>query len=128
MAMNASSLSVSLTVKDVRASLAWYRDVLGFAVNQEYERGGALRAVSISAGVARVLLSQDDGAKGADRAKGDGISLMLTTAESIDEIAARVKSRGGTLDSEPADAFGRRAFRLRDPDGFRLTISSEQHA
>jgi len=125
--MNANALSVSLTVKDVRASLAWYRDVLGFAIAQEYERGGALRAVSLSAGVARLLLSQDDGAKGSDRAKGEGISFMLTTAESIDAIATRAKAAGAVLDSEPADAFGRRAFRLRDPDGFRIAISSEQH-
>jgi len=124
--MNASALSVSLTVKDVRASLAWYRDVLGFAITQEYERGGALRAVSLSAGVARILLSQDDGAKGGDRAKGEGISFMLTTDESVDAIATRAKAAGATLDSEPTDAFGRRAFRLRDPDGFRIAISSEQ--
>jgi len=128
MAMNANNLSVSLTVKDIRTSLAWYRDVLGFEVNQEYERDGALRAVSLSAGVARVLLSQDDGAKGAERAKGEGVSFMLTTDENIDAIAARIKAHGTSLDSEPADAFGRRAFRLRDPDGFRLAISSEQHA
>jgi hypothetical protein len=28
--------------------------------------------------------------------------------------------------SQPADAFGARFFRLRDPDGFRLVISSPQ--
>ena len=126
--MNANNLSVSLTVKDVQASLAWYRDVLGFAVNQQYDRGGKLQAVSLSAGNARVLISQDDGSKGADRAKGDGFSMMLTTNESIDEIATRIKARGGTLESEPADMMGRRAFRLRDPDGFRFTISSEQRS
>jgi uncharacterized glyoxalase superfamily protein PhnB len=52
---------------------------------------------------------------------------MLTTAESVDAIATRAKAAGAVLDSEPADAFGRRAFRLRDPDGFRIAISSEQH-
>jgi predicted enzyme related to lactoylglutathione lyase len=41
-----------------------------------------------------------------------------------DEIAARVRAHGGSLDSEPFDAYGVRAFRLRDPDGFRFTISS----
>jgi uncharacterized glyoxalase superfamily protein PhnB len=126
MAMKANNLSASLTVSDVRTSLAWYRDVLGFTIAREFERDGVLRAVSLSAGTAQILLSQDDGAKGSDRAKGQGISLMLTTSENVDEIATRAKSAGAALDSEPADAFGRRAFRLRDPDGFRLTISSEQ--
>jgi uncharacterized glyoxalase superfamily protein PhnB len=126
MAMNAY-LSASLTVKDVRSSVAWYRDVLGFTVSQEHERGGVLRAVSMSAGGAQILVSQDDGAKGADRAKGEGISLMLTT-ENVDDLAAQAKTHGATLDSEPADFGGRRAFRLRDPDGFRLTIATERRA
>lgn len=119
-------LSASLTVKDVRTSLAWYRDVLGFAVSQEHERGGMLRAVSMNADGARILLSQDDGAKGSDRPKGEGISLMLTTSAHIDEMATAIKARGITLDNEPFDAAGMRAFRLRDPDGFKLTISSER--
>jgi uncharacterized glyoxalase superfamily protein PhnB len=126
MAMNAY-LSASLTVKDVRTSVTWYRDVLGFTVSQEHERGGVLRAVSMSAGTAAILLSQDDGAKGADRAKGEGISLMVTT-ENVDDLAAQAKAHGATLDSEPADMGGRRAFRLRDPDGFRLTIATERRA
>jgi uncharacterized glyoxalase superfamily protein PhnB len=126
MAMNAY-LSASLTVKDVRTSVTWYRDALGFTVSQEHERGGVLRAVSLSAGGAQILLSQDDGAKGADRAKGEGISLMLTT-ENVDDLAAQAKAHGATLDTEPTDMGGRRAFRLRDPDGFRLTIATERKA
>jgi uncharacterized glyoxalase superfamily protein PhnB len=119
-------LAASLTVNDIRKSLAWYRDVVGFRVRQEFERGGVLRAVSLKAGAVAILLSQDDGTKGLDRVKGDGFSLQITTAQNVDEIADRIKQRGGILDSEPADAFGARVFRLRDPDGFRFVISSER--
>lgn len=122
--LRARSLDASLTVKDLQTSLAWYRDVLGFTVDREHARDGKLVAVSLKAGVARILIVQDDGAKGLDRVKGDGFSLQLTTAQNVDEIANRVKARGGTLDLEPTDMFGARAFRLRDPDGFRFTISS----
>ena len=119
-------LMASLTVKDIRNSLAWYRDVVGFTVRQEFERAGALRAVSLKAGSVSILLTQDDGARGLDRAKGEGFSLQITTAQNIDELANRIKQRGGILDSEPADAFGARVFRMKDPDGFRLVISSER--
>jgi len=119
-------LSASLTVKDIRNSLAWYRDVVGFTVRQEFERGGVLRAVSLKAGSVAILLTQDDGAKGLDRVKGDGFSLQITTAQNVDEIANRIKQRGGVLESDPADAFGARVFRMKDPDGFRLVISSER--
>jgi len=124
--MNAISLSASLSVKDLDASLAWYTNVLGFSIMQKHERGGSVRAISLSAGAAQVLINQDDGAKGTDRAKGEGMSFMLTTADNIDDLAAKAKAAGATLDSEPAEFGGRRAFRLRDPDGFRFTISTER--
>jgi uncharacterized glyoxalase superfamily protein PhnB len=121
----ARSLDASLTVKDLEKSLVWYRDVVGFVVDQRHEREGVLRAVSLRAGDIRVLINRDDGKKGWDRVKGEGFSLRLTTDQSVDALARRIKDRGGVLDSEPADmASGLRMFRLRDPDGFRFTISS----
>jgi len=121
----ARTLSASLTVKDLAKSLAWYHDVVGFSVEREHRREGTLRAISLSAGDVRILINLDDGAKGWDRAKGEGFSLQMTTDQNVDEMAQRIKQRGGTLESEPADMpWGARIFRLRDPDGFKLTISS----
>jgi uncharacterized glyoxalase superfamily protein PhnB len=126
-AFTARTLSASLTVKDLQRSLAWYADVVGFAVDKRHERDGTLRAVSLRAGDVRILINQDDGARGLDRAKGEGFSLMLTTERNVDEIAQRIVERGGTLDAPPADMpWGPRMFRLRDPDGFRLVISSDR--
>jgi len=123
--LNADSLEASLTVKDVRQSTAWYRDVLGFDVDREHERGGKLIAISLKAGAVRLLLAQDDGAKGLDRVKGEGFSLQITTRQRADDIAERIRQHGGVLDTEPMDMpWGPRVFRVRDPDGFRLTISS----
>ena len=122
----AREVSASFTVNDLAKSLAWYTDVLGFTVDREHEREGNLFAVSLKAGAVRVLITQDNGAKGADRAKGEGFSLMFTTAQNVDELADRIKARGGTLATEPFDAFGARAFRIVDPDGFRFVISSER--
>ena len=124
-ALQALSISVSLTVKDLPKSLAWYVDVVGFTVDRKYEREGKLRAVALKSGPVRILLGQDDGAKGWDRVKGEGFSFRITTDQNIDEMARRIKERGGILDSEPADmSWGVRMFRLRDPDGFKLTFSS----
>lgn len=123
--LHASSLSASLTVSDLSASMAWYCDALGFTVERRYEREGVLASVSLAAGDVRVLLNADTGARGPDRVKGEGFSMMLTTSDPVDEIAARIRAHGGTLDSEPADMpWGSRVFRVRDPDGFRWAISS----
>ncbi len=119
------ALSTSLTVKDIQASLSWYGDVVGFTVDRNFEREGKLTAVSLKAGEVRILLTQDDGSRGWDRVKGEGFSFMITTDQNVDELANRIKSLGGKLESEPeTNRWGVRGFRLRDPDGFRLTISS----
>jgi len=125
--LRAKSIAASLTVNDLPKSLAWYRDVVGFTVDEEYQREGKLQAVSLKAGDVRILLGQDNGAKGWDRAKGVGFSMMLTTSQDVDAIAARIKENGGTLESEPADTpWGVRAFRVKDLDGFLYTISTER--
>ena len=119
------SLSASLSVKDVEKSVAWYRDVIGFTVDQQYEREGKLMAVSLKAGDVHILVGRDDGAKGWDRLKGEGMSLQITTTQDIDEIAQRIKSVGAMLETEPTTTpWGARTFRLKDPDGFKLVISS----
>lgn len=120
----AQSLDASLTAGDLSRSRDWYRDVLGFTIDREYARDDRVFAVAMRAGTIRLLLTQDDGAKGATRAKGEGFSLQITTPQDIDAIAAHAKEAGATLDTEPMDAWGARVFRLRDPDGFRLVISS----
>ena len=122
---NASALTASITVADIQKSMAWYRDAVGFEVAQQYERDGALRSVALQAGDVRILLNQDDGAKGLNRVKGEGISIQFITSGSVDDIAARVKASWSAIDSEPADMpWGVRMFRMRDPDGFKLVFSS----
>ena len=120
------SMSAGLTVGDIDKSIAWYRDVLGCVVEEEWKNEGKLMGASMLAGAARFFLGQDDWAKGKSRRKGEGFRLHLATAQDVDQIAARIKSAGGTLESQPADMpWGTRAFTLVDPDGFKLTISTE---
>jgi uncharacterized glyoxalase superfamily protein PhnB len=119
------TISASLTVKDLQKSLDWYQNVVGFTVDRRHEREGKLVAVSLKAGEVRVLIGQDDGAKGWDRAKGEGFSLHITTDQNIDELANRIKAQGGNLLSEPVDMpWGARVFRVQDLDGFKIAISS----
>ena len=121
----ARALQVSMTVKDLDASVDWYCHAIGFVIDKTYERDGVTSGVVMKAGSVKILLNQDDGAKG-ERVKGEGISLFFTTAQDIDALAERIKAEGSTLDSEPADMpWGARVFRVRDPDGFRIAISSD---
>jgi uncharacterized glyoxalase superfamily protein PhnB len=117
------STSVSITVKDIEKSAAWYRDVVGFGIERTIVNDSKLYLVSLKAGDVRMNLNQDDGAKGWDRIKGQGSSINIWTNDDVDAIANRIKGAGGKLDSEPVDAhWGARFFRLTDPDGFKLAI------
>jgi lactoylglutathione lyase len=121
----ARTISASLTVKDIQKSMSWYENVLGFTLDRKHEREGKLRGATMKAGQVRILLGQDDGAKGWDRVKGEGFSLYITTDQNIDALAKRAKDFGGILVTEPTDMpWGARIFRLLDPDGFKLVISS----
>jgi uncharacterized glyoxalase superfamily protein PhnB len=123
--LHGRALTVSLTVKDLPKSLAWYRDILGCGIDRKIERDGKLRGVVLRAGDIQISINQDDGAKGWDRIKGEGFSLRITTDQNVDAIAKRIKEQGGVLDAEPADMpWGARIFRLRDLDGYKITISS----
>jgi len=118
------SISVAITVDDIQTSLRWYCDVVGFHLEETYEHEGEVRGASLVAGAQRMVISQDDGAKG-DRVKGQGFRIYLKASTDVDGVAAAIKDRGGVLATEPTDMpWGARAFNLVDPDGFQLTISS----
>lgn len=123
--LSLSGVSPSFTVNDLQKSLAWYRDVVGFAEGKRWEDGGKLLGVELSAGPTVFMLSQDDWKKGRNRAKGEGFRLYCETDQDVDRLAARIKERGGNLLEEPKDQeWGTRAFTVEDPDGFKMTIST----
>ena len=120
------ALMPTFTVNDIQVSVAWYRDVLGFLVAEEYERDGKVMGVRIKAGATEFLLAQDDFAKGRDRQKGVGFRLFCVTSQDVDQLAAAVRERGGQLAQEPKDQpWGTRDFAVVDPDGFNISITTE---
>ena len=119
------AIAPALTVDDCEKSLAWYRDVVGFHVQDTWEEDGQVVGAELVAGSQVLMIVQDDWAKGRDRVKGVGLRLYLMTTQEVDDIAEAIRERGGILASEPADTgWGTRAFELEDPDGFRLTVSA----
>ena len=120
------SVMPALTVNDLPASIAWYRDILGFLVAEEYKRDDQVMGVRLKAGAVEFLLAQDDFAKGRDRQKGAGLRFFCVTAQDVDKLAADIKARGGQLTQEPTDQpWGARDFAIRDPDGFNISITTE---
>ncbi|HRX19846.1 MAG TPA: VOC family protein, partial [Gemmatimonadales bacterium] len=92
--LNATTLGCSMTCKDIEASVAFYRDVLGFTVAMPFERDGKLAGAAITAGDIRIVLNQDDGKLGWDRIKGQGcyFQINVATRADVDAAAERLKA------------------------------------
>jgi len=121
-----SSASPSFTVNDLEKSLGWYRDVLGFDVEETWKgEDGKVMGISLKAGNVTFMIGQDDWKKGHDREKGQGFRLYCETKKSVDDLAKKIESKGGRLDSPPTDQpWGTRDITLTDPDGFKITIGA----
>ena len=122
--LQAKRLAPSFTVDDLQRTISFFEG-LGFGIEERWEDQGVLLGVMLRAGDARIGVSQDDWKKGRDRQKGIGVRLFLETTQDIEQVAARAKSAGIVLDTEPHDTpWGSKAFEVTDPSGFKLTISS----
>ena len=124
-ALTLSSASPSFTVNDLEKSLGWYRDVLGFDIEETWKADdGEVVGVSLKAGNVTFMIGQDDWKKGRDRKKGEGFRLYCETKKSVDDLARQIEAKGGQLDSQPTDQpWGTRDITLTDPDGFKITIA-----
>jgi uncharacterized glyoxalase superfamily protein PhnB len=124
-ALRISSIMPNFTVDDIEKSVKFYEG-LGFVIEERWEDNGTLQGVMLRAGDHHIGLSQDDWKKGRDRKKGVGTRTYIETTQNIDEIAARAKAAGITLETEPHDTeWKSRAFEVKDPTGFLVTISSK---
>jgi catechol 2,3-dioxygenase-like lactoylglutathione lyase family enzyme len=120
------SAGPSFTVDDLGKSVAFYRDVLGFTQKDQWMQDGVVTGVELVAGSVTFWLGQDDWKKGRGRVKGEGFRIYCGTTQDVDALAARVRATGTSLADEPRDMeWGGRAFAVRDPDGFLVTIATE---
>lgn len=126
-ALQARSLSPSLTVSDLQKSIRFYTEGLGFSTGEEWKDGDKLIGVMLQSDQVYLMLGQDDFAKGRDRAKGIGVRLYIQTKGDVNALAAHAKAAGLTLDSGPADlGWGPTGFTLTDPDGYKLTVAAAE--
>ena len=123
--LQARSLFPALTVNDLKRSLQFYKDGLGFAVKEEMKEEGVLKGVIIEAGGIGLGLSQDDFGKGRDRVKGVGMRFYLETDQDVTALAKQAKAAGIPLNDGPGPLpWGPIGFTVTDPDGFKMTISN----
>ncbi len=111
---------------DFDASLAFYRDVLGWVITENWGGNGTQRGAILSGGGIEVVLAQRSepaGKKGAAESSRPRVHL------DIHDIDTRFKEipKGSHVVTEPqATHWGTRWFVVRDPDG-NLIAFEEVH-
>ncbi|WP_342732976.1 VOC family protein [Bradyrhizobium sp. B117] len=113
--MMAGSATV-FVVSDIAASLAYYRDVLGFEVTFEYGQPPSYACLCRDE-VGLHLLA----AAATKRLPGHG--GLCVFVRDVDEICAEVSRRGARLLNRPEDRdYGMRDFDVVDADGNQITF------
>ena len=133
---SSAKMSIMLTAKDVLTSVAFYRDKLGFQLDEcwpnEQEPMWAslsLNGQSIMVGCEATPESDCGGPEGAfymentaafQKAPGGGMMIYIQV-EDVDAYHADVTARGAEPVAAPRDEFyGLRDFPMYDADGYRL--------
>jgi catechol 2,3-dioxygenase-like lactoylglutathione lyase family enzyme len=111
------------------ASLAFYRDALGWTERFAWGGNGEPRGVSLaSSGGAAIVLAEPHPA--ADHSKSHGINGTRPTLHlMVDDIEARhaeLAAKGAALFAPEATHWGTRWFVARDPDGNLIAFEQRQ--
>lgn len=122
------SITPSLAVADIDASVRFYAEVLGFDVTFTLPgEDGALVHASVRRGDSDIMFGKLDQSNPHDQGQlGKGVVLYATVDdnEDIDAYFERVRDAGARVVQEPTDQFwGHRDWAIADPDGYHLYIS-----
>ena len=122
-------LRMELFVRDLQASVRYYREVLGFAVERANEGYVSLRRGSVVLGLGPIAKLPDDGPGftrarvTAGRGAGVEIVLELDTVEELRRWYEHVCARTTVTEPLQGRSWGLEDFRLFDPDGYYLRLT-----
>lgn len=116
---------VTLSVKDLAASMAFYQDIVGLTVTRRFQGGPDTEIVFLGSGGTEVELICNKTAPGAGTSPGAGISMGFISP-SIDDTIKLLREKGYETDGvivkpNPNTSF----FFALDPDGFRVQFMQE---
>jgi lactoylglutathione lyase len=124
-------LRLELFVSDMRASVAFYTEVLGFQVTRADPDYVSVRNGSVVLGLGPVAkLPETGGGPGFSqhrlrRNKGAGVEIVLE-ADDLDELNGlyrRCQAHGGVAVALREQPWGLQDFRVADPDGYYLRVT-----
>jgi predicted enzyme related to lactoylglutathione lyase len=121
-----ADLRLELFVADVERSAAFYADVLGFARESESEGYVAMRRGGAVIGIGRAsdLPEAHPLRARADERGGVGVEIVLEVADVDASYKAANDAGWPVLGPVKQRSWGARDFRLLDPDGYYVRVTS----
>jgi len=119
-----------LAVKDMKESIAFYVDGLGFEFRHKWEVGGEIRWCQLKIDQAGLMLQQfateGHDARVFSENKGEGVTLCFFPEDAVGFY--RAVTERGIKASEPVVSNGLWTTHLSDPDGYQLLFESPTDA
>ena len=123
-------IRLELFVADLDASVRFYADVLGFAVERREPDYAHLRRGDAEVGLASVALLPPGGwgpgftRESVTAGQGAGVESVLEV-DDLDGALRAVEAAGHPVAEPPRDRpWGLRDFRVTDPDGYYLRVTT----
>jgi uncharacterized glyoxalase superfamily protein PhnB len=115
-------LSRHLSVADVDRSMAFFRDILGFAVRRIDRGDGVPATAEALSGPARIQLgTQEDACDSSGERRPRGAAILFFQTDDVAAWRDAVTRRGGApSELEKVNWIKMRVFQIRDPDGHTL--------
>ena len=111
------NMQTLLQVRDLRESIAFYTEVLGFKVNGTFPEQAPTWA-GLHSGNARVMLSTFDGV---DTPQLTGVIYMYP--DDFDAAWEKLRQHVPVVEEPVTREYGMREFSFRDPNGYLITFA-----
>jgi uncharacterized glyoxalase superfamily protein PhnB len=131
MSKNVNKMTPLLQVFDMKVSVAYYRDTLGFTVVNTYEPEGHFYWASLELGNAALMLNaafEDNNRPekmAPARIQGHGDIELYFEVKDVQAVYDRLKKKGVSVKEPVNTHYNTREIRLTDPDGYKLRFYQE---
>ncbi len=130
MAIDVRGVTTLLEVFDMQASIAFYRDLLGFEVVQTWGPDGNWSWAMLRAGHSTLMLNTayDEGERpavpDAGRVRGHADTELYVACANVNDVHEHLRQKGHAVNPPIVTHYGTNQIWLTDPDGFRVCFQS----
>jgi len=124
MAVRIQNITPMFQVYDMHQSVAFYRDILGFAVVNKYEPDGHFYWAMLKHGDRTLMLNSryedEDRPSKPPRVVGHNDVTLYFGCPDVDGAFAELRAKGCDLKEPEVTHYGMKQLTIKDPDGFEL--------